>query len=265
MTIYKHELRANIRSTVTWTLSLMAIAVFFLLVYPTYAVGEVEMRKLFAGFPPALLSALNLNVGLLFSVVGFYAFIFTYIMLCGSIQAMILGTTLIAKEFNRKTADFLFTKPVARVSVITQKLLAGVTLLLVTDVVVIGTAYITASAVSKTPWDAKPFFMISCSLFFVEMMFYALGVLIAVIKQRLKPILGVSLGTVFGFFVIGMLGAVLKDQNVRYIVPFQYYDPMKLVLKPTYETTFVIINAVFVLGAITASYLIYTKKDIHSV
>lgn len=264
MTIFYHEMKASMRSTVSWIVSLIGVVVFFLMAYPAFAVSAEDVRKIFAGFPPELLKAMNISVDNLLSVLGFYAFIYTYIVLCGSIQAMILGASLMAKEFNRKTADFLFTKPVRRISIITQKISAGILLLVITDALVIMASYLTALAVSTGPVDTKAFFMISFSLFFVEMMFYSLGILIAVIKQRLKPVLGVSMGTVFGFFVLGMLGAILDDKKIRYIVPFQYYDPLRIIREPVYETQFAAINILFVAIALIASYSLYIKRDIHS-
>ena len=261
MTVFLHELKAGRRSTLKWAISIIAMVVFYLSVFSVYTSGAEDIKNLLTGFPPELLRALGMDTELLFSILGFYSFIFTYVLLCGAIQAMILGTNLIAKEFNRKTADFLFTKPISRAKILTGKFMAGIVALVATDVVITVAAYLMASAVSDEPFSSKLFLMVSVTLFFVQMMFYTLGMLIGVIFQRIKSVLGVSMGTVFGFFIAGMLTSFLEVDKLNYLVPFKYYDSIKIIHQSAYDSTFVVLNVLFVLIAFLASYIIYIKKD----
>ncbi len=265
MTVFLHELKANRNSTLKWAIALVAISVFYLSVFSVYTSGAEDIKKMLTGFPPEVLKALGMDAELLFSILGFYSFVFTYVVLCGAIQAMVLGTNLISKEFNRKTADFLFTKPISRTEILTGKLLAGLVSLLITDVAAIAAGYLMASAVSDKPFSTGLFFMVSITLFFVQMMFYTFGVLLGAIFHRIKSVLGLSLGTVFGFFIAGMLASILEEEKLNYVVPFKYYDSIKILHQSTYDSTSVALNIIFVVAAIAASYILYTKKDIHAV
>lgn len=265
MTVFLHELRSYRKNTILWIISLSATAALFLSAFPMFSESSEDIKKLFAGFPQELLKAFGMNVSIMFSIVGFYAFIFTYILISGSIQAMYLGLSLVSRENNRKTADFLFTKPVSRATILTSKIMSGVVLLIITDIIFTGAAYIIAGISTDSPIDGKLFLMISATLFFVEMMFFSLGILVSTIARRIKPVPGIAMGTVFGFFVAGMLSSVLDEEKIKYFVPLYYYEGIEIINKSVYDTTFLTINILFVIGAIIASYIIYIKKDIHSV
>jgi ABC-2 type transport system permease protein len=109
------------------------------------------------------------------------------------------------------------------------------------------------------------FLLISLTAFLVEMMFLALGVLISVLTGKIKAVLPISLGTVFTFYILNMFGSVIGDKFIRYLTPFKYYDTAYIIKHNGYDPAFVTIELIFILLAIIASYVIYSKKDIHAV
>lgn len=265
MNIYLHELKAYRKSTITWTLAITAIAIFFLMLFPTYASNAKAAKVMLEGFPPLAIKALGINLAIFFSVTGFYSFVFTYISLCGTIQAMNMGLAILSKETREKTADFLLTKPVSRGNIMTSKLLAVVTNLVITNIVFIAVATMVATMVATGDLNVKGFLMISFTLFFMQLMFVALGILISVLAAKINSVLPVSLGIVLGLFFIGAISSTLADEKIRYLTPFKYFDPRYITAHFAYETSFVLAAIIFVVAAITASYLIFSRKDIHAV
>jgi ABC-2 type transport system permease protein len=137
--------------------------------------------------------------------------------------------------------------------------------LVITNIVYLIIAYIMASSVSTEAYNSKIFFMISITLFFIQLIFMSLGILIATVVPKIKSVISISLSTVFGFFIISMIGSIIGDKAVRYITPFKFFDSVYIMNNASYESIFVIIGIVFVIAAIAASYLVYIKKDIHAV
>jgi len=265
MNMFLHELKAYRKSTIIWTASLIALVILFLSMYPTFS-KEVEVfKKLMGGFPEPVRKALGLSVDSMSSILGFYSYTFLYLTLCGAIQAMNLGTSIISKEVRGKTADFLLTKPVTRTKIMTSKLLAALTCLVITNIVYLAVASTMASFVKTEDYSYKIFFMLSITLFFVQLMFLSLGVIISVVASKIKSVLPISLGTVFTFFIMGMFSSATGDAAIRYITPFKYFDTSYIMKNSSYEGAFIIIEVVFIIVAITASYLLYVKKDIHTV
>ena len=265
MNIYLHELKAYRKSTIIWSCSLVLLIILFLSMFPSFSKDATDVKKLLEGYPEAFRKAIGLSLDTLFTLLGFYSYLFVYVGLCGSIQAMNLGTSIISKEVREKTADFLLTKPVTRKAIMTAKLLAILTSLVITNVVYLVAAIIMATAVKTEAFSLKIFIMISITLFFVQLMFMALGVIISVLFPKIKSVLPISLGTVFGFFMLGMLSTTTSTDIWRFLIPFKYYDTAYIIKNSNYETSFIIVEIVFIVVTIFASYLIYSKKDIHAV
>lgn len=263
MNIYMHELKAYRKFTVVWTLSLIALVVLFMSMFPSISKDVEEFTKLMEGFPEAVRQAIGLEVDNLGSILGFYSYIFLYLTLCGAIQGMNLGTSIVSKEVREKTADFLLTKPVTRTRILTSKLLAAVTSLVITNAVYLAAASIMVSLVKTEAYSVTIFLMISMTLLFVQLIFLAVGVIISVVF-KIKSVLTVSLGTVFAFFIISMLVSTSGDESKRYLSPFQYYDRAYIIENSSYEASFMIVGIGIIVVALAVSYAVYTKKDIHA-
>lgn len=265
MNIFLHELKAYRKSTIIWTISLVLLIVLFMSIFPSFAKDAEEFKKLLEGYPEPIRKAIGLNLENLFSILGFYCYALTFITLCGAIQAMNLGTSIVSKEVREKTADFLLTKPVTRTKVLTSKLLAALTSLAITNIIFLIAASVMASQVKTEDFSSKIFFMLSITVFFVQLMFLALGIIISVVFPKIKSVLAVSLGIVFTFYFIGMIASTAGDDAKRYLSPFKYFNTSYIMEKSGFETSFMVVGLGIIIAAILASYFVYTKKDIHAV
>ena len=89
--------------------------------------------------------------------------------------------------------------------------------------------------------------------------------MIAVVVQKIKSVLSVSLGTVFLLFFISLFGSATDDGLLRYLTPFQYVEPAYILKNHTYEWGFLLLGSLLLIVFIVMSYIVYRKKDIPSV
>lgn len=265
MNMFMHELKANRKSTIIWSLSLMMLAILYLSFYPSFVKDAEQFTKIMEGYPEAIRTALGVNNANFFSLLGFYCFPLAFITLCGAIQAMNLGTSIVNKEVREKTADFLLTKPVARKQVITSKLLAAFVSIVITDILYFIAASFMAFQVKTDDFSFKLFFMLSLTLFFIQLIFLAIGFIISVIFQKVRSVLTVSLSTVFAFYFLGMLSDTSSEEVKRFISPFKYFDTGYIMKHSSFEANYLIAGGMIILVSIILSYFIYAKKDVHSV
>lgn len=265
MNIFINELRLNGKAAFTWIVSISAFIFMFMAVYPAFSSDVENTRKLFEGFPEPVRKALGLMLDNFFTVLGFYTYIFMYVTLSGAIQAMHLGLSALSKETRDKTADFLMTKPVSRKRIMTAKLLAVLAIIVATNLVCTLAAAAALRLAGSDGYDTSAFIMITATLFFIQLIFAAMGVLISMLVPKIKSVLPVALGTVFGFFILNMFDSVVGKEEIRYLTPFKYYDLNLVIREGTYETQFLVITAVFVAVAVAVSYIIYGKRDVHAV
>ncbi|MBT2688228.1 ABC transporter permease subunit [Bacillus sp. ISL-47] len=262
MNIFIHEWKSCRKSTLIWSLSLACLTILLFSMFPAIARDAEEFKSVLQGFPEPVRKAIGLEIDSIATLLGFYSYVFLYVSLCGAIQAMNLGTSLLTKEILEKTADFLLTKPITRKQVLTSKLLAAVASLIITNIFFITAANIMASIVKTGSYSMSAFVLISASLFLLQLIFLAIGILVSVIVPRIKSVLSVSLATVFGFFMLGIFGSAAGDEAMRYITPFKYFDPAYIVENSAYEPAFLALGAVIIVAAISAVYYIYSKRDI---
>ncbi|MFE8702566.1 ABC transporter permease subunit [Cytobacillus sp. FJAT-54145] len=265
MNMFLHELKAYKKFTFIWTASILLLVILLLSMFPSFAKEAEEVKKLLEGLPEALRKAVGLEVESITSMLGFYSYVFFYVTLCGAIQAMNLGTSIVSKEVREKTADFLLTKPVTRHQVVSSKILAGLSSLLITNIAFILISTSTAILVKTDDFSTNIFILISLTLFFIQLIFFFLGILVSVLARKIKAVLPISLSTVFALFFIGMFASTTNDEKIRFITPFKYFEPSYIIKNSSYEWPFVFLGLGFIVVAIGVSYWVYIKKDIHAV
>jgi ABC-2 type transport system permease protein len=247
MNIYLHELKSLRKTAIIWTCAMIAIAALYLSLYSSMAQDAADFKALLSNYPPQVLAMIGATLDSITSPLGFYSMVITFVVLCGAIQAMNLGVSILSKEMRERTADFLLVKPVSRTAIVSAKLLAALTTLLATDIIYFAAVSIMTSIFVQTSYSGKLFFMINLTLFFIQLIFCALGVVVSVFFQKLKSVLPVSLSVVFGLYFIGALIATNKDDWTRFISPFRYFDNAYIINNSSYEAPYLITGAVVII------------------
>ena len=263
MNVFIQELKSGWRSLLKWSLSLAGFASLYLLFFGAIKNDLQVFDDVMKGLPPIAQAALGYVFDSLGTITGFYSFVFAYIVLCGAVQAMNLGVSAIGRETGGRTADFLLSKPVTRNSMMVQKTLAILVQLVVTNVIYLAIT-ITVAYSQQNEADLRRFIMLTATLFFTQAVFAALGLLYGTVVEKVKSVIAVTLPTVFGFFIVGMIGSIIGENNARYLTPFKYFDPAHIIRDGTYETGFALVALGVTVVAVAASFVIFTKKEIYA-
>lgn len=265
MSIFKFELKQNLKSTVVWTLALLGVNAMFLSVYPYYRDEMAVIKPMFEGFPPQVLEAFGINIENLFTALGFYSFVQMYVQLMAAMQGMIFGLGILGKEVRLKTADFLFTKPVSRQSVYLQKWASILVLLSISWLVYSAFNFMMISSYEAESVNFILFGLVQLSNLLISLLFAAIGMLMASLARKLKSVVSISISVVFAFFILNMMQTIFDEAWIRYFSPFQYFERSHLFINQQYEWQLVLMWAVITLGSFAVSYRILTQKDIHAV
>jgi ABC-2 type transport system permease protein len=264
--IFIHEFRTRLKSVIIWSLSVAAMVLFFFSLFPAFADQAALMNGLLAKFPPALLEAFGMNRMDLSSVLGYYSFLLVFVQLCLAIQAGNYGFGLVSIEENELTADFLLTKPVSRIQVLTSKLLAALTSLVLTELVVWITSFVAILAFrGGRPYEISLLIQLMLSLVVFQLFFLAVGVVISLLVKRVRSVTPYSLGLGFGAYVINGFSGIFGDVKLEYITPFKHLDPAYFVQHGAFNLSLLLLNLAVTLVALTASYCLYNRRDIAAV
>ncbi len=264
MNMYLHELRTYRKNTLLWAVSLGAATALFMAMYTVFAKDAPLITELLKGFSDAVKKAFGMTPEVMTSLNGFYSFVLGFIVLCGAVQAMNLGISVLAREATGKTADFLLTKPVTRAEVLTAKLLAVLTHLAATSALILLVASVSAFAVEPGGFDFGTFLLMSLTFFWVQLIFAALGFVTAAVVPKIRSVLPVALSVVFAFYIAGMAGAALGDGRLYYLSPFKYFDLVYVAQNASYELSYAVVAAAVVVAAVAAGYIVFTRRDVHA-
>ena len=265
MNILTQELKMEWKSLVVWCISLICVLLFFMLMYPSISAQMADFQKVFNSFPIEFQRALgveNLNIG---NVLGYYTFTMTYILLAGAVQAMNLGVSVLSSEVRDKTGDFLFVKPVSRSRIISMKMLAVFVQILITNAVFFLASWIILNMLTTNSFDVKLFWLLTGTLFFIQIFFASFGFFISVFLRRIKTVLPISMGVVFLFYIIFLLNETLKDVKLGYISPFDYFALSAISKNMSYDSVYLVLWTFLVFLFVYLTFHVFGKKDLPSI
>lgn len=264
--IYLHELRSRVRSVINWSLGVMLIALVYLSIFPAFASQSALINDMLENFPPEFLAAFGMNGVDLSTVLGYYSFVFLFTQLCLAIQASNYGFGLVSIEESERTADFLLSKPASRAQILNSKLLAALTSLVITNLVV-WVSNLTCITLFRggREYELRVLLLLLVSLVVFQLFFFGVGLLISLLVKRVRNVTPYALGLGFGMYVLSAFSGMLGDVKLELITPFKHFDARYIVQHGAYDTPLVLLNLVVTVVALALSYRLYLRRDIPSV
>jgi ABC-2 type transport system permease protein len=264
--IYKHEFRTRLKSVVIWSLALTVLVAFYFSMFPIFADQAALMNEFLARYPQELRAAFGMDRMDLSTVLGFYSFIFMFVQLCLAIQASNYGFGLVSIEESELTADFLLSKPVSRTQVLTSKLLAALTSLTITNLVVWVSSFAAISLFrGEREYEPLTLLLLLLSIVIFQLFFLSVGLVISLLVKRVRSVTPYALGLGFGTYVLSAFSGVFGEVKLELITPFKHIDAAYIVQHGAYDTPLVLLNVAVTLVALGVSYWLYTRRDIPAV
>jgi ABC-2 type transport system permease protein len=262
MNMYWYELKANLKLSLIWLIAILGIVFLISSMYPIFSKDIDAFFQIISNLPDAVKTAMGINADNLSSILGYYSsFALNIILLCGSLEAMILGISILSKEIRERTADFLFAKPVSRLNIMASKILSSLTLILISNILFFICSYVFLAIFSNTTVPLSSFTLLTLVLLFLQLIFFTLGIFVSVILPKVKAVLPISMGVVFGVYML----SAFSPENLRLLLPFKYFDLSYILLNSKYETKYLIATFLIIILLTLVTSIIYKKKDIHTV
>jgi len=265
MNIYKLEFKMHLKSVIIWSVS-VSLAVFFIMsLFPTFA-GDADMiNDMMADFPEEFLMAFGMNGVDLSTVLGFFGTYFLFFQIALAIQAANYGFSLVSVEEADMTADFLLTRPVARTTILTNKLSSAVSSLALTTLVVWTASFIFVEMYSDgRSYETSTLFLLLLTVPFLQLFFLTVGMFISLLVKRVRNVTPFSMGLVFGLYVINAFGSMIGGDGLTVVTPFKHFEPSYIVTNAAFNIPLVLISITAIVVSVVGSYMLYTKRDIHS-
>ena len=264
MNIYKHEFKAILRTVLIWSASIAALLFVFMSISSTFSKNAVVVSDMLSNFPKQLLIAFGMNQMDFSSVLGFFGMMFLFCQICLAIQAANYGFGLVSIEENEFTADFLLAKPVGRGRIMTSKLLAALTGLTITNLVVWICSFVTLAVFnSGATYETKRLVILLLSILPFQLVFLTVGILISLLVKRVRNVTPFSMGLVFGLYILNIFGDMIGKKSLEVLSPFRHFNPNYIIQNAAYDPLAWISVAAIVIS-VAGSYFLYNRRNIPS-
>lgn len=263
MRLFIHELYKLKRSIIIWSVSLCSIISLYMTFFPS--VGQKGLNKIFEAeikaMPDFFVKALNLSIVDFSIYSNYFAYVFQFILMAVAIYALIIGSSSLLKEESDKTIEFLYANPVSRTQIVTSKLCAGLSGLVILNLLTLIVTYVIGYILGERNFEMDILLIYGYSMITV-FVYYGIGLLFSS-KLRSSGVVTTSLGIFFLTYIISILSDMVdKLKFLRWAAPFNYIIPMDVLQKEVDMSKIFILIGIFVVS-IVLSYLFYNKKQLY--
>lgn len=219
------EIRLNKRSLLIWT-AVLAIVILIYLSSFTF-MEEMNLVEMIEGYPDIFTTGLGMGPEM-FGDVNVYhgGLVMLYGLLLASIYAMMLAGSMVSRDSDLGTVEFLYTRPLTRTTILLSKVLSFLIMMLFLWVV----AYLFSAIIGRF-WVAPNEFDLGAQLLAHLMGLLAClaagGVAFAVapLINRVQGTTSVAIGLGFAFFIFNSLGNMYDPLRfVKYLSISHYAD-----------------------------------------
>lgn len=262
--MFKRELKINLKSSILWTFILCAIFLVVFLIYPSLTISDnmKMIDDLIKVFPEDIIKSFNMDISSISTAFGWLqteGLIFIYLV-TGAFAA-ILGSNLILKEEDDKTIEYLNSLPVTRTKIVLSKISAG--LIYITAMVLfIGIFNYIGLTVNEDIND-KTFFYLSLSPLITSLVIFSLSMFIATFTNKTKTMVGISLGIVFGSYILNILSTISESiEFLKYFSIFTLADTRNIIVDSSLNPIMLFISLSLTIMFLVLTFIKYNKKEL---
>lgn len=263
MNIYFRELKSNLKSLFIWSACLSALFTIWIMEFSAFH-GNPELTRILDSVPQAMLKVFSMHTLNLSTLSGFIVLVMQYVIILLGIHAVLLGSSILAKEERGRTAEFLYSLPVKRNKVVFHKMLAGITICVLLLAVSISVVVINSMQYEPNAFFFEAIKDTAAAVFIVQMIFFSIGIFISSIMKRYKKSGSYAVGVFIGAYIISVLiGFSEKLEFLKYATPFKYFEPVLIINEGRFESIYVIISVCIIAFCFIGTYILYPRRDLN--
>ena len=259
-TIYKHEMKILYKTLLIWTLAVGGMCFVCILLFNSMKEEMEGMAESFSQMG-AFADAFGMSQLSIATLEGFYSTeVGTVHSLGAAMFAAIISMIMLSKEEDGHTSEFLFTLPVSRGKVITSKLIAVITNVIIFNVISVG-AYTLGIVILGEDIDFYRFFLYHGMQLLMHL--EIAGICFGLSAFMKKNKLGLGLGIVMIFYAYDLMSRVIPDlSDYKILSPFSYSNAADIFSTGQVEVPALVLGIVVMAVCVIAAYIRYGKKDL---
>lgn len=262
--MFKREMKINLKSFIIWTTILIGLFLVVFLVYPSIMSGpNAEMlNEMMTIFPEELLKTFNMDITSIDSAFGWLKTEgFVFVLLITGIYSGILGSSILLKEENDKTIEYLNSVPVKRKNIVINKILCGIIYIFLM-ILTLGIFNYVGLELSGD-FDKKTYILLSITPLFSSIVIFALCLFLSTFTHKTKKTIGVSLGIVFASYFLQIISELSETTEfLKYFSIFTLADIRNVIVDVAINPCMIIVAVVLMISFSILTIIHYDKKEL---
>jgi ABC-2 type transport system permease protein len=258
------EFKRNSRSLILWTSIVSGLAGLMLFLFPAFKDAFDQVSDLLSVYPPEFLEIFGMGEnGLdITTIYGWYGVEgYLFVTLIGGSYAAILGSSILSKEEDDKTIEFLLSKPISRTTILVTKSVVIILNLVIMNIIVglfLLVAFLIFGTLDVSIWLLYTFAPILLQLFFAS-----LSLLLSIFITKSRSVISMSLGLAIGMYVIDIISTLTDSADfLKYTTPYEFVNAVSIVNNHEIKLIYFMISLFVIIGSFLATWKLYSKKDI---
>lgn len=244
--VFKHDISSCKKIGIIFTCIMLGFMLLGLCLYPLYYSFKDSLYTWFSSLPEETLLAFGINLDNFQSIMSYYSFLMTVILIIAALFASYLGFYLILTDRKNNAASFYELKPINDAQIIKQKLAAGITILLCSVIIYHIISTILILIFKNDAVNIWVIFQMNSSIFLLELVFYLVGMIVAFFVKKSRTFIIPSVIIIIIFGALNLVERGFKLKFLKYINPFSYFNITDIINQGKYQYRFIIITAFIV-------------------
>jgi ABC-2 type transport system permease protein len=264
MNLFLREMKAHRKSLIIWSIGLIFMVVSGMSKYAGMSGTGQSMNDLMADMPKSLQAIMGTGVFDLSKASGYYGVLYIYLLLMGTIHAVMIGSNILAKEERDKTSEFLFVKPISRSQIVTSKLAAALTNIIIINLITLVTSIsIVVHYSNGEEGVIGEILTLIGGMFILQLLFMLLGSGIASVARNPKRASSWSTSILLICFIFSIVIDLNENlEFLKFLTPFKYFDAKNMMYGGGYDFIFFILSIVFIGLFLVVTYVSFQKRDL---
>lgn len=260
MTIYIRELKQSFKAWGIWTGIIVFMLLVCILIFPEMKNQMESVTDVFSdmGDFTAAFGMDKINFG---ELMGYYGTECGNVLgIGGSFFAALTAASVLSSEEKNRTAEFLFTHPVSRGSVLVQKLLAVYTRIIAMNLLIMAASVLGFAAVGED-LSTKEFLLLHLAYMVLQLEIGSVCFGISAFIRRGS--IGIGIGIAFALYFMNIISNISEQaEALKYITPFAYAEASDIISECEIDVKLMLIGCVYSAVGVCTGFVKYTGKDL---
>ncbi len=220
MNIFIHDLKQKKKNIIIWSISTI-VFILASMIKSSAFVGDSSSNDLMDSLPQGFLALFGMSGIDISTYEGYYGIVYVYLLIAVAVYAIITVSSLFKDEKEFLTAEYLYSKPKARIGVAISKVVAALSIITIYQIVV--AAIITLYFDVILDAGISDFiFELHVHAYLLSLMFFGLTLLFMSIKDKYSML---SFIVLLVLYLLGSVDQLMESPDIlTYSSPFIFFS-----------------------------------------